>query len=90
MIISKHEIETLKDQIEAIKADFDKRYMHSHLYASYSRVSLQRQWRMMNEQIKPLVTKLMNYEYEGRRAEIASDIQLYQQMKRRKRKDTAA
>jgi hypothetical protein len=55
-------IEAIKDDIERRKQAFDNRYQLGEFHDHFSRQSLQRQWFILLEELKPLVAELKRAE----------------------------
>jgi len=81
--------ETIKNEIAAAKANFDRRVFHGQFYTRLSRKSLQHQWVILNRAIEPLCAELVQAEADERaaalREEIRRDVQAYMQLRRTKK-----
>lgn len=81
--------ETIKNEIAAAKAIFDRRVFRGQFYSSLSRKSLQHQWVILNRAVAPLCAELAqaeaNERAEALRDEIRRDVQAYMQLRRTKK-----
>jgi len=52
------DIRIIENEILAHKEIFDSRYLEGVFYGHYSRISLQREWEVLQRTVKPLVDEL--------------------------------
>lgn len=81
--------ETIKNEIAAAKATFDRRVFRGQFYTRLSRKSLQHQWAILNRDVAPLCAELAQAEADERaealRAELRRDVQAYTELRRTKK-----